>query len=212
MGRLKRHIICSVLLTLTAAGCATSNHKYQGRATIATAVGASNCEFGDTQTPAKPNEELAVGATVVTQPDSFVYLRIKGSLSTISIQPETVLKISSMDADGTVLELKSGTIFGRVGKLPPRATYKIETPDGVAEVREAADFKIDAFRSADNKPLTTFTCVKGVIIVSAIVDGNSVTRTLRHRQVLAHGEREPRPLRPDVIKSWSPPVVRGMTS
>jgi hypothetical protein len=148
-----------------------------GTVTYTTAAGATAA--------LKVNTELEPGSTVITGPDSYAYLNINGMTSTVRVAPDTTLAIPTMDRIGeardsdteTMLDIKTGEIEGNVKKITGNSTYEIKTPHGVAGIRGTyVDVIVLLLQSGEYQ--VTFTSVKGQLIVSAVINGNTVVKTL----------------------------------
>ena len=91
----------------------------------------------------KANTTLDAGVTITTGPDSYVYVDVNGTTSSVRIAAETILALKTVDRVGprregkteTMLVLQVGSVLGRVPKLPANSKYEITTPCGVAGVR-----------------------------------------------------------------------------
>jgi hypothetical protein len=77
----------------------------------------------------------------------------------------------------TYLNLQSGEILGNVKKISGNSRYEIETPHGVAGIR-GTDFQISIALNADGSYAVTFTSVTGQVIVSAVVNNQTVVHIL----------------------------------
>jgi len=150
---------------------------------------------GDQWLPLKVNQTLDPGATIRTSSNSDCYLQVNGFTSTVKLEEGTTLILQKMialggggDADTeTILDLKTGTIFGKVKKLSAGSSYEIHTPNGSAKIR-GTDFQISAIPLPSGAFRVTFTSVTGTILCSAIVEGKSVTQILIDGQHWTPGE------------------------
>jgi serine protease inhibitor len=150
---------------------------------------------GDQWLELKVNQSLNPGTTIRTSSNSECYLQVNGFTSTVKLEAGTMLLLQKMNALGggsnadtqTILNLKSGTILGKVKKLSAGSSYEIHTPNGTAKIR-GTDFQISAEPLASGACRVTFTCVTGMIICSATVEGKSVTQILLDGQHWTPGE------------------------
>ena len=129
-----------------------------------------------------------VATRVVPTPDKVGYApdpNVRGLMAykataqqnVVRLQANTVLAINKLSASETgvdratytELDLRQGTIFGSVKKLPADSDYKIKTPNGIAAIR-GTTFVL----SADGKLAVS----DGSAVMSAIVNGQSVVQTV----------------------------------
>lgn len=148
------------------------------------------------QSAALSTVDLVIGDKVATRvvptPDKVGYApdpNVRGLISykataqqnVIRLQSNTVLGIDKLSASDTgvdaatttELDLRQGTIFGSVKKLSAASDYKIKTPNGIAAIR-GTTFVL----SADGK----ITVTDGSAVISAIVNGQTVTQTVQAGQ------------------------------
>jgi hypothetical protein len=96
-----------------------------------------------------------------------------------TLQIPTMLYVgSARDGDTTtMLNLQSGGIIGNVKKISASSRYEITTPHGVAGIR-GTDFAVLVIPLPDGKVDVTFSSITGIITVSAVINGTTVTHTL----------------------------------
>jgi hypothetical protein len=131
------------------------------------------------------NEVLDPGATVMTGPDSHADLSVNGVSSVVRISADSKIQLSKMTYYGTMregdretyLNLQAGEILGNVKKISGNSRYEIETPHGVAGIR-GTDFQITIALNPDGTYAVTFTSVTGQVIVSAVVNNQTVVHIL----------------------------------
>jgi hypothetical protein len=160
---------------------------------------------GDTR-PLK-GERLPPGTTIATGSNSTVCLMINGRTG-VRVQSDSVMGIPWMyrnspkwnsDAE-TELDLQSGCILGHVEEASAKSSFKIRTPHGIAAIRgRKADFAVNVTHEAGGRNLVTFTSVKGDVVVSAIVNGDMQSKTLRHGKSWTPGSGDVDSTPPDVI-------------
>jgi len=135
--------------------------------------------------PVKPNMKFAAGITIRTGADGVADISINGTSSAVRLTNNTTLQIPTMSYVGsaregdttTMLNLVSGSILGNVKKISANSRYEIVTPHGVAGIR-GTDFSVEAIPTPDGKFDVTFNSITGVITVSAVINGATVTHTL----------------------------------
>jgi hypothetical protein len=167
--------------------------------------------------PLKVNMVLGPGATIHTEPDSFVYLNVNGLSSAVRMAGNTTLTVEDMDRIGpgregdtkTMLNLKTGSILGQVKKVSGASTYEIKTPHGVAGIR-GTDFGIVVYEDANGNPVVTFTSVSGQVIVSAVVNGQIETVTLTTGQSWTPGDSAGVQLAPQSILTTDADLINQM--
>jgi hypothetical protein len=198
------YLVVLVLAGVSSLKSAEPGH-VPGKATVRSVSGA--CTYTDTSGMAhklRVNMELDAGATISTGPDSFVYLNINGLTSSVRVGSETSMSIPTMERIGaardsdtvTMLDLRTGGIEGNVKKVAANSQYEIKTPHGVAGIR-GTDFNITVTLLPSGEYQVTFTSVTGQIIVSAIVNGASVVRTLNDHEswTPGYGDVVPTPVK-----------------
>ncbi len=142
----------------------------------------------------KKNMQLGPGTTLRTGADSYADVWVNG-ISVVRVTAETTLQFQKMtrtsterNADTeTILNLKSGTIFGNVKKLSANSRYEIITPHGVAGMR-GTDFQVSVVPQANGVPVVTFTSVCGEVVCAAMVKGTTVVKVLRFGECWTPGE------------------------
>jgi len=167
-------------------------------ATALSVPGSATYAINDLIKPLGPNVELQTGATIKTGRDSYADLRINGSASTIRVQTNSILELTTMDFSGdprkgdknTILTLKLGTVLYSVKRLTPNSHYEVRTPNGMAEVpapnRQAGvlgtDFQVTVAQVRTGKFRwqfrETYVCVTGPLFVAAKLGGTNVTKLL----------------------------------
>jgi hypothetical protein len=134
----------------------------------------------------KANTTLDAGVTITTGPDSYVYVDVNGTTSSVRIAAETILALKTVDRVGprregeteTMLVLQVGSVLGRVPKLPANSKYEITTPCGVAGVR-GTDWSVVVTQLGASQYEATFQSVQGALVASAPAAGSTETRTLK---------------------------------
>ena len=94
-----------------------------------------------------------------------------------------------------MLNLVSGTILGNVKKISANSRYEITTPHGVAGIR-GTDWMVSAIPTEDGKYMVTFSSVEGVVTVSAVINGQTIVRTLTSQTAWQIGQNV-RPINPE---------------
>jgi hypothetical protein len=156
-----------------------------GKAVVRTVHGTAQYSFGGVTSDLKPGMKLDAGVTVITGPDSYVYLSVNGSMSAVRVSADTTLILEKMDRIGpgrdgdteTMLNLQAGTILGQVQKVSANSRYEITTPHGVAGIR-GTDWNVAVTALANGQYEVTFEAVQGTLVASAVVNGNLTTKTL----------------------------------
>jgi hypothetical protein len=187
----RTRIIFACALVLALAGVTTLRSAEQGRkegkATVRTVHG--TVDYQDKQNgpwlPVRPNMKFAAGITIRTGVDGTADISVNGTASAIRLTNNTTLQIPTMSFVGsaregdttTMLNLKSGAVIGNVKKISANSRYEIITPHGVAGVR-GTDFSVEAIPTPDGTFDVTFSSITGVITVSAVINGVTVTHTL----------------------------------
>jgi FecR protein len=190
MNFMKRNqIILSCALVLALAGVTTLHSAEEGRkegkATVRSVHGKVEYANNDTWLPVKPNMKFPAGVTIRTGADGVADISVNGTSSAIRLTNSTTLQIPAMSYVGsaregdttTMLNLVSGSVIGNVKKISANSRYEIMTPHGVAGIR-GTDFMVEAIPTQDGKFLVTFNSITGVITVSAVINGVTVTHTL----------------------------------
>jgi hypothetical protein len=203
MQRFKNMAVYLLVLALSAAAALKSDplNKIQGKAVVKTVSGTGAFSFGGSWAPLKQDEELDAGTTIKSGPESDIYLSLNGSASALHLIGDTTLAIAKMDRNSstrhadtqTILDLKIGRILGQVKKLSTNSSYVIKTPHGMAAIRHEADFEISVQQLPDGNYSATFTSLKGVFLVSAVVNGFVQIKPLHDRQSWTPGEGDVHP-------------------
>jgi hypothetical protein len=189
MKRTQIMLACALVLAL--AGATTLHSAEEGlkqaKATVRTVHG--TVDYQDQQNgawlPVRPNMKFAAGITIRTGADGTTDISVNGTASAVRLTNNTTLKIPTMSYVGsaregdttTMLNLESGSVIGNVKKISANSRYEIMTPHGVAGVR-GTDFRVEAVPTPDGKFDVTFSSITGVITVSAVINGVTVTHTL----------------------------------
>src|ERR1700677_1687902 len=208
MKRIQTLIACFTALAFvgTAPINAADSGDIQGKAHVRTVHG--NVDFsvdgGTTWNHLPVNAELDPGVKIRTAPDSYCDLNINGSTSVVRVKEDTMMAVPTMtrlgetrDADTTtMLDLQTGTILGNVTRLGGNSRYEITTPHGVAGIR-GTDFEVRVSLGADGKIIVTFTSVTGEVLVSAVIDGNTIVKLLHDGESWSpgFGDVAPTPIR-----------------
>jgi len=182
-------LACALLLAL--AGVTTlrsaEEGRKEGKATVRSVHG--TVDYQDKQNgvwlPVRPNMKFAAGITIRTGADGVADISVNGTASAVRLTNNTTLQIPTMTYVGTaregdtttMLKLESGTVIGNVKKISANSRYEIMTPHGVAGVR-GTDFLVEAVPTPDGRFDVTFSSITGVITVSAVINGVTVTHTL----------------------------------
>jgi hypothetical protein len=193
----RTHIIFACALVLALAGAAFLHAAEEGRkdakATVRSIHGTVQYLDNGSWLPVKPNMKFDAGITIRTGPDGTADISVNGTASAVRLTNNTVLQITTMTYVGsaregdttTMLNLETGTIVGNVKKISASSRYEIITPHGVAGIR-GTDFRVDVrpipveeLKSDGIKFDVTFSSITGIITVSAVIDGETVTRTLK---------------------------------
>jgi hypothetical protein len=159
--------------------------RMQGRAVVRTVHGHATYSFGGVNNDLKPGMKLEAGVTVITGPDSYVYLSVNGSMSAVRVSADTTLVLEKMDRIGagregdteTMLNLEAGSILGQVKKVSANSRYEITTPHGVAGIR-GTDWSVTVTQLGNGQYDVTFASVQGTLVASAVVNGALQTKTL----------------------------------
>jgi serpin B len=203
----KKHTLLWFAAALTLLGCANigsaQDAKVEGKATVRSVQGTAQYSDGDRWLDAKPNTELAAGATLHTGSASELIVSVNGLSSAIHLRSHTTLLLQKMTRTGpvrggeteTILDLKSGTIIGQVRKVSANSRYEIQTPNGVAGIR-GTDFMIEAVPQQDGSFRVTFTSIIGTVVCAATVEGQTVTRIVNAGEFWTPGDKANGHLRP----------------
>ena len=189
MKKTKIIFACALVLALALAGLTTlraaeEGHK-EGKATVRTVHGTVQYLDNGAWLPVKPNMKFAAGVTIRTGADGAADISVNGMASAVRLTNNTTLQIPTMTYVGTpregdtttMLNLDSGSILGNVKKISANSRYEIMTPHGVAGIR-GTDFAVEAIPTDGWQVRVTFSSITGMITVSAVIDGVTVTHTL----------------------------------
>jgi ferric-dicitrate binding protein FerR (iron transport regulator) len=125
-------------------GGIASAQTQQGSATVQAVAGSADySEGGGTWMPVRAGQVLRPGSIVRTAADSRVDLNLKANGPVVRLTQNTTLGLERLlyehtGADTVIetqLDLKAGTIVGRVAKTSPASKYEVKTPNSVALVR-----------------------------------------------------------------------------
>jgi hypothetical protein len=182
----------------------------QGKATVRSVHGTVDYQADPNGAwmPVRPNMKFPAGVTFRTGPDGTADISVNGTASAVRITNSTVLQIPTMSYVGsaregdttTMLNLQTGSVIGNVKKITANSRYEIMSPHGVAGIR-GTDFGVDAIPLQDGKFDVTFKSITGVITVSAIINGVTVTHTLT-TGTLWHIGDNPRMMNPDMLEFY----------
>jgi hypothetical protein len=183
------HILFACALALALAGVTTLRSAEEGlkqaKATVRSIHGTVQWLDNGIWLPVKPNMKFAAGIAIRTGPDGVADISVNGTASAVRLTNNTTLQIPIMAYVGsaregdttTMLNLESGSIIGNVKKISANSRYEITTPHGVAGIR-GTDFSVEVIRLGGNTFDVTFNSITGVITVSAVINGVTITRTL----------------------------------
>ena len=172
------------------------NGQKMGRATVRAIQGDVTYTInGSPPMKLRVNSVLEPGATIITGPDSHADVSVNGVSSVVRVSADSKIQLSKMSYYGTMregdrdtyLNLQSGEILGNVKKISGNSRYEIETPHGVAGIR-GTDFQITIALAPDGRYLVTFTSVTGQVIVSAVVNNQTVVHILNTGESWTPGE------------------------
>lgn len=159
----------------------------EGKATVKSVHGKAEYLDNNIWLPVKKNMKFSAGVTIRTgpAPECSADLSINGLTSAIRLTNNTTLLVQTMEYTGspregdttTVLSLKSGTILGNVKKISANSRYEVDTPNGMMGVR-GTDFMVEVAPVTNGVPKVTFSSITGLITVSAMINGQTVTHTL----------------------------------
>ena len=210
-------LACALVLAL--AGVTTLHSAEEGlkqaKATVRSVHG--TVDYQDTQNgpwlPVKPNMKFAAGVTIRTGADGAADISVNGTASAVRLTNSTILQISTMSYVGsaregdttTMLNLESGSVIGNVKKISANSRYEIMSPHGVAGVR-GTDFRVEAIPTPDGRFDVTFSSITGVITVSAVINGVTVTHTLTTGMSWRIGET-PQQMRAELIQNYQSQIM-----
>jgi hypothetical protein len=187
MKRTQIILVCALVLALAGVTTLHSTEEglRQGKATVRSAHGTVEYLDNGAWLPVKVNMKFAPGVAIRTGADGQCDISVNGTSSAVRLTNSTTLQIPTMSASGgasdgdttTMLNLLTGSVLGNVKKISANSRYEIMTPHGVAGVR-GTDFKVEAIPTQDGKFDVTFSSITGVITVSAVINGLTVTHTL----------------------------------
>jgi hypothetical protein len=157
----------------------------EGKATVRSVHGTVQYMENNAWLPAKPNMKFDAGITIRTGADGVADISINGTSSAVRLTNNTTLQIPAMSYIGSVrewdtttrLNLVTGSILGNVKKISASSRYEIITPHGVAGIR-GTDFSVEVIPTQNGSFDVTFSSITGLITVSAVINGITVTHTL----------------------------------
>jgi hypothetical protein len=157
-----------------------------GKAVVRTVHGRATCPLDGKSHDLKANMELEAGVTITAGPNSYAYLNVNGTTSSVRVAADTTLVLKTMDRIGpredgdtqTMLVLQVGSLLGHVSKDSANSKYEITTPCGVAEIH-GADWNVAVTQLGDGQYEATFEAVKGKVVASGPVNSIMQTKTLK---------------------------------
>jgi hypothetical protein len=187
----RTQIILACALALTLAGVtalhAAEEGLKQGKAIVRSCHGIVQYQTqpNGAWLPVKVDMKFSAGVTVRTGPDGSADINVNGTSSTVRMTNNTTLQIPTMSYVGsrqegdttTMLNLETGTVIGNVRKISANSRYEIMSPHGVAGIR-GTDFAVEVIHLPDGNVRVTFDSITGIITVSAVINGVTVTHTL----------------------------------
>jgi hypothetical protein len=187
---------------------AAEEARLEGKAIVRAVHGQVTYQENGSWMPLKNNAELRAGVTIRTGPDSTADIQINGK-SAVRVTADTTMQIPNMTYTGsrregdtdTMLDLKTGSILGNVKKLSANSRYEIKTPHGVAGIR-GTDFEVTVTPDNAGRFTVTFTSVTGQVIVSAVVEGNTVVKILHTGESWTPGDGDVRPTPVQIIQEY----------
>jgi hypothetical protein len=155
------------------------------KAVVRVVHGHATCSAEGKSSDLKPDMTLEAGATITTDPDSYVYLNVNGLTSSVRVASETTLVLKNLDQVGsrhagiteTLLMLEVGSLLCHVSKLPDDSKFEVSTPCGVAGIR-GTDGSVTVTQIGNGQYEATFQAVQGTMVASAPVASTSQTKTL----------------------------------
>jgi hypothetical protein len=140
-------------------------------------------------------------------------ISVNGTASAVRLTNSTVLEIPTMSYVGnardgdttTMLNLQSGSVIGNVKKITANSRYEIMSPHGVAGIR-GTDFSVEAIPTSEGNFKVTFSSITGVITVSAVINGITVTHTLTTGTSWQIGDNV-KQMRADIIQNYQSQIV-----
>ena len=208
-------LLCTLAFAL--AGLATvkaaEDGRKEGKATVRAVHGKVEYLDNGNWLPVRPNMRFDAGVTIRTGANGTMDISVNGTSSAVRLTNNTTLQIPTMyyvgsvrDGDQTtMLNLVTGSVLGNVKKISANSRYEITTPHGVAGVR-GTDFAVEAVPTVDKKWVVTFKSITGVITVSAVIDGITVTHTLTTGTQWVIGEA-PKKISPDVVQNYQNQIL-----
>jgi hypothetical protein len=201
MKKLKLMVACALALAFASAMTlrAAEEGIKQGKATVRSVHGTVEYLDNNAWLPVKPNMKFQAGVTIRTGPDGSADISVNGTASAVRLTNNTTLQIPTMSYVGTqregdtttMLNLQSGAILGNVKKITANSRYEIMTPHGVAGIR-GTDYQVEAIPTSSGTFNVTFNSVTGVITVSAVINGVTVTHTLTTGMSWQIGDESPK--------------------
>jgi FecR-like protein len=139
----------AILVLLALAGCSTDSRTpvlKPGSAIVRSVIGDVQYGSGGVWKRLRVNLELTNGTQIRTGHSSNVYLQVNGSTSTLKLEADTELDLEEMTgrnaaATRTALELRKGTVLGKVKKLSSESSFQVRGGGVTLEVR-GGDFQM----------------------------------------------------------------------
>jgi hypothetical protein len=155
--------------------------------------------------------------TLRTGANGTADISVNGTASAVRMTNSTTLQIPTMSYIGTsregdtttMLNLESGSILGNVKKISANSRYEIMTPHGVAGIR-GTDFRVEAIPTPDGMFHVRFDSITGVITVSAVVNGQTITHTLSTGTSWEIGD-SPKQMEAQIIQNYQNQIMNMVT-
>lgn len=161
--------LIAAALTLTLLGQAQAQNVQEGKAVVRALLGAPEySRGGGAFVPLKVNTVLHAGDVVKTAKEDHVDLFLGKNNGVVQVTPNSTLlldKLTFQDTGAeivsdTQLDLRAGTIQGKVNKMSKASKYEIKTPRGVAGIR-GTKYSVSA----------NGTVTEGTVIVVYVIGG-----------------------------------------
>ncbi len=121
----------------------------------------------------KRGMKIPLGAKIMTDANSRVWLSINGQQSTVLIEPSSEVRpILEKGTGSCMLDVRAGEISVKLKKIEPDDRFEILTPRGVAGTRDEASFRFNTERlgvSSSGPWRVTFSCQAGTLYVTKSV-------------------------------------------
>lgn len=163
--------LIAAALTLTLLGQAQAQNVQEGKAVVRALLGAPEySRGGGAFIPLKVNTVLHAGDVVKTAKEDHVDLFLGKNNGVVQVTPNSTLlldKLTFQDTGAeivsdTQLDLRGGTIHGKVNKMSKASKYEIKTPRGVAGIR-GTKYSVSASGAV--------TVAEGTVIVVYVIGG-----------------------------------------